>query len=112
MYNAVMTKKRPTRAQLEAEASFAKLMSKWDKAPKFARSPRPLGFEPVKPAVTLRTTDARPPSLMTPGGSTAKKATVKYTGDKVLGVATMHKSNAVPIFNSDAAVEVTQMRRS
>ena len=34
-----------------------------------------------------------------------------YTGDKIVGIATMHKSNLVPIFNDQAAVEVAQMRR-
>ena len=34
-----------------------------------------------------------------------------YTGDKMLGIAAMHKSNLVPIFSDDSAVEVSQMRR-
>lgn len=51
-------------------------------------------------------------SLVTPGGSTAKPAPKVYTGDKILGIATMHKSNMVPIFNEQAAVDVATMRRS
>ena len=34
-----------------------------------------------------------------------------YTGDKLIGIATMHKSNIVPIFNTDAAEDVAKMRR-
>ena len=34
-----------------------------------------------------------------------------YTGDRIVGIATMHKSNLVPIFNEQAAIEVAQMRR-
>jgi hypothetical protein len=34
-----------------------------------------------------------------------------YTGTKVMGIATMHKSNAVPVFNSEEAVEISKMRR-
>lgn len=34
-----------------------------------------------------------------------------YTGDKILGIGTMHKSNAVPIFSSEDAVEISKMRR-
>jgi len=34
-----------------------------------------------------------------------------YTGDKMIGIATMHKSNAVPVFNSMDAVEISKMRR-
>lgn len=32
-----------------------------------------------------------------------------YTGDKMVGIATMHKSNAIPIFSNEEAIEVAQM---
>lgn len=44
-------------------------------------------------------------------GSTAKPAQKVYTGAAMLGVATMHKSNAVPVFNTDAARDISNMRR-
>lgn len=49
----------------------------------------------------------------TPAGVTAAahKPSPRYTGTKVLGIATMHKSNLVPIFNADAAVDAAHMRR-
>ena len=51
------------------------------------------------------------PSLNT-GNVAATKAEPKvYTGDKVLGIATLHKSNAVPVFNSQEAVDISSMRR-
>ena len=34
-----------------------------------------------------------------------------YTGDKMLGIAVMHKSNLVPIFTEENAVDVSRMRR-
>ena len=34
-----------------------------------------------------------------------------YTGTKVKGIGTMHKSNAVPIFSDEEAVEISKMRR-
>jgi hypothetical protein len=49
-------------------------------------------------------------SLSTPGGSTAAVHKV-YTGDKIIGIATMHKSNAVPVFSDEQAVEISRMRR-
>lgn len=36
----------------------------------------------------------------------------KYTGDAIVGIATMHKSNIVPIFNTQAARDVANMRRN
>jgi hypothetical protein len=49
-------------------------------------------------------------SLSTPGGSTAAVHKV-YTGNKIIGIATMHKSNAVPVFSDEQAVEISRMRR-
>ena len=43
--------------------------------------------------------------------SCAKKASPVYTGTMVKGIATMHKSNAVPIFNYEDAIDISKMRR-
>jgi hypothetical protein len=34
-----------------------------------------------------------------------------YTGDKIKGIGTMHKSNAVPVFSDQEAIEISTMRR-
>ena len=34
-----------------------------------------------------------------------------YTGTKVKGIATMHKSNAVPVFSDEEAIDISKMRR-
>ena len=51
------------------------------------------------------------PSLNTGNGVATKAPAKVYTGTKVMGIATMHKSNAVPVFNSEEAVEISKMRR-
>jgi hypothetical protein len=38
-------------------------------------------------------------------------ANQEYTGTKVKGIGTMHKSNAVPIFSDEEAVAISTMRR-
>ena len=35
----------------------------------------------------------------------------QYTGDKMLGIGTLHKSNAVPIFSQEEAEDQAKMRR-
>jgi len=35
----------------------------------------------------------------------------EYTGTKIKGIGTMHKSNAVPVFSDEEAVEISTMRR-
>lgn len=45
-------------------------------------------------------------------GNGIKREANVYTGDYIMGIATMHKSNAVPITSGEQAIEVSQMRRS
>ena len=53
------------------------------------------------------------PSLGDGVGNGLKKETVRYTGDEIAGIATMHKSNAVPIRKDDkqGAIDIANMRR-
>jgi hypothetical protein len=57
-----------------------------------------------------RNTTSHIPSRNTGGNATLAPAKV-YTGTKVKGIATMHKSNAVPIFSDEEAVDIARMRR-
>jgi hypothetical protein len=51
------------------------------------------------------------PSLNSGLGVAPKKEPQKYTGTLIKGIATMHKSNAIPILNKEQAIEVSNMRR-
>jgi hypothetical protein len=44
-------------------------------------------------------------------GVAALRPAPVYTGTKIKGIGTMHKSNAVPIFSDEEAVAISQMRR-
>jgi len=44
-------------------------------------------------------------------GPCTVKQTPTYTGTKIIGIGTMHKSNAVPIFSDEEAKEISSMRR-
>lgn len=44
-------------------------------------------------------------------GAVSSKTPMRYTGTKIVGIGTMHKSNAVPIFSDDEAKEISSMRR-
>jgi len=50
-------------------------------------------------------------SLPFTGGACTKAPEKVYTGTKVKGIGTMHKSNAVPIFSDEEAIEISKMRR-
>jgi hypothetical protein len=44
-------------------------------------------------------------------GAISSKAPQMYTGNKMIGIGTLHKSNAVPIFSDDEAKDISRMRR-
>ena len=44
-------------------------------------------------------------------GAVRTKDIPQYTGTKILGIGTMHKSNAVPVFSDEEAKEISSMRR-
>lgn len=44
-------------------------------------------------------------------GAVATPQAKKYTGDNMIGIGTLHKSNAVPIFSDNEAKEISRMRR-
>ena len=50
-------------------------------------------------------------SLPFTAGPCTKAPDKIYTGDKIKGIGTMHKSNAVPIFSDEEAIEISKMRR-
>lgn len=50
-------------------------------------------------------------SLPFTGGPCVKPPEKVYTGTKIKGIGTMHKSNAVPIFSDEEAVDISRMRR-
>lgn len=50
-------------------------------------------------------------SLNTNKLETFKKPANQYTGNNIVGISTMHKSNAVPVFNQNHAIEISKMRR-
>ena len=97
----------------ELDTSWKELKKKWDVDLEEKRRSRALKAEPLiyrLTGVTDRAGTAHIPSRNTGGNATLAPAKV-YTGTKVKGIATMHKSNAVPVFSDEEAVEISRMRR-
>lgn len=52
------------------------------------------------------------PSVDTGVGVAVKPADKVYTGDAMIGIGQLHKSNGVPIFSKEDAVDISKMRRN
>lgn len=62
-----------------------------------------------EPNMYIRKPDLPPVSNYVGNGYKREEKT--YTGTLIKGVATMHKSNAVPVINKQQAEEISRMRR-
>lgn len=99
----------------ELDESWKELQKKWGLEADERKRKRALTAPvmlPTQSAPYRRDTGPHIPSLnptdMTP---CTKKESQQYTGTKIKGIGTMHKSNAVPIFSDEEAQDIAKMRR-
>jgi hypothetical protein len=102
------------KAREQAE-SWEALQKKWGVEAEEKKRNRAMTAETLSSSYSLkipegRNTTAHIPSRDT-GGNAVLKPSPVYTGTKVKGIATMHKSNAVPVFSDEEAVDISKMRR-
>lgn len=98
----------------ELEADWKQLLKRQGVAAEEKKRRRALAAEPLVynlTGATDRAGTAHIPSLGTGGGVAVLAPAKVYTGTKVKGIATMHKSNAVPVFSDEEAVDISRMRR-
>lgn len=96
----------------ELDASWKELQKKWNIDLEEKRRSRALKSETLQYNLSIpegRST-RHIPSRNT-GGNATLAPTKIYTGTKVKGIATMHKSNAVPVFSDEEAIDISKMRR-
>ena len=78
---------------------------------KMGRTYRKKPIKSAMEATSLRREAPKYPSGDTYDTFAAPKREMKYTGDKLIGIAVTHKSNLVPVFSQEQAVEIASMRR-
>jgi hypothetical protein len=98
----------------EVEESWSELQKRWGVEQQERKRKNGLDRpEYVAPKLNIRETSlSNRPSLRTGAGTAVKKEILTYTGTKVKGIGTMHKSNAVPIFSDEEAHDISKMRRN
>jgi len=99
----------------ELDENWKALQKKWGIEAEEKKRNRALTSEVCKPSKPMYrgADEPRIPSLnggldMAPAVKAAPKV---YTGTKIKGIGTMHKSNAVPIFSDEEAQDIARMRR-
>ena len=103
------------RKSRDLDASWKELLKKHNVEAEDRKRNRAMTAAPLSSTYKLtipegRNTTAHLKSVDT-GGNATLKAPKVYTGTMVKGIATMHKSNAVPVFSNEEAVDIAKMRR-
>ena len=103
------------KARRNAEAWQA-LLNKWDvkSETKTTKVRTTAQFNPVvsnAPVVDPKRLTHNIPSVVTGAGVAVKKPVQQYTGDAMIGIGVLHKSNSVPIFSKQDATDISKMRR-
>ena len=107
--------KNKSKKQLEANAKHDKWLRKMNAHPEqIAANKEKNANVPIRTIPDYRNMgNTIPTSDVIPGGSTAPAERQIYSGERrLLGVAIMHKSNLVPVFDSEDAKEIARMRRN
>ena len=102
--------KKRTAAQRQLAAEWDAIQKKYEPK-KFMKSTTSKQLEYKLTTPPGRSTTHNIPSHSTGENGGAKKQSMQYTGTKMLGIGTLHKSNAVPVFSDDEAKEMARMRR-
>lgn len=95
----------------QAERDWKELQKKWRAEAETRKKNQSLVADVYQPQKVYRRETPKINSLPFTGGVCAKAPEKVYTGDKIKGIGTMHKSNAVPIFSIEEAVDIAKMRR-
>jgi hypothetical protein len=99
----------------ELDESWKALQKKWAVEADDKKRKRALSAEPLKGNYSLSIPADRSTAHLKSKGDYTGNATLApakvYTGTKVKGIATMHKSNAVPVFSDEEAIDISKMRR-
>lgn len=95
----------------ELEAEWQQLKARW--APKISvkADTKKVYKPPVNPRLQQTRENALPSKPDTVLGAVTVRQPMQYTGTKIIGIGTMHKSNQVPVFSDTEARELSTMRR-
>jgi hypothetical protein len=102
--NSSKKKSKPNAKQRELKAEWEAMLQKYPVKQIASNVTLPK-------AKTYQRETIKYPSLNSGYHDCSKKPNPVYTGTKVKGIGTMHKSNAVPIFSDEEAMDIARMRR-
>ena len=98
----------------QLDADWKELQKKWNVDADDKKRKRALAAEPLQ--YTLSAPAGRETKCIASldtghSGAVRTKDIPQYTGTNIVGISTLHKSNAVPVFSREEAIDISKMRR-
>ena len=103
--------RKPNAKQRELKASWQALLEKYDIKPTIRKSARVVTTNSPRVVVDPSRSTHNIPSVDTGAAIAAKKPVQQYTGDAMIGIGQLHKSNGIPVFSKQDAHDLAIMRR-
>ena len=98
----------------QLDSDWKELQKKWEVDADDKKRKRALMAEPLQ--YTLSAPAGRETKRINSldtghSGAVRTKDIPQYTGTNIVGISTLHKSNAVPVFSREEAIDISKMRR-
>ena len=102
-------------ASAEQKRQHEQLTTDWEQL-KQAHAPKRAVFSKAftnskMPKIVIPRSTEHIPSRADYSGVAARAPDKVYTGSAVVGISTLHKSNGVPVFSKEEAIDISKMRR-
>jgi hypothetical protein len=98
----------------QLDADWKELQKKWEVDADDKKRKRALAAEPLQYTLSApvgRETKRIESRDTGHSGAVRTKDIPQYTGTNIVGISTLHKSNAVPVFSREEAIDISKMRR-
>lgn len=101
--------KKPNAKVRELKANWQEILKKYDVKQTHKKSDyrKPTDVRVMRPGSDLSHIGSVDSGI----GIAVKKPIQQYTGDAMIGIGQLHKSNAIPVFSQEDAIDISKMRR-
>jgi hypothetical protein len=103
--------KKPNAQQRALAANWQEILRKYDVKPSKPNTKTTISRPYVSRPIRAGSSTSHIPSLDSGLGMTPKKSSAEYTGDAMIGISVLHKSNGVPVFRQEDVLDIGKMRR-
>lgn len=104
-------KRKPNAKARQLKASWEEILKKYETKTSVQSTTRVVADYTPRDVLRRVSSLDNAPSLDSGLGIGPARESPVYTGEAMIGIGQLHKSNAVPIFSQEEAIDISKMRR-